>query len=79
MTKNKHLSKAVHEQRFHEIRRQLEYKCEWNGIRLVIADRFFPSSKTCCKCGNIKRDLKLRDRTYKCDVCGNVIAREDTP
>ena len=76
MMKNRHLSKAVQEQCFYEFRRQMQYKCEWNGIELVLADRFYPSSKTCSCCGNIKRDLKLSDRVYKCDVCGAVIDRD---
>jgi putative transposase len=76
MMKNKHLSKAVQEQCFYEFRRQMQYKCEWNGIELVLADRFYPSSKTCSCCGNVKHDLKLSDRVYKCDVCGAVIDRD---
>lgn len=76
MMKNKHLSKAVQEQCFYEFRRQMQYKCEWNGIELVLADRFYPSSKACSCCGNVKRDLKLSDRVYKCDVCGTVIDRD---
>ena len=76
MMKNKHLSKAVQEQCFYEFRRQMQYKCEWNGIELVLADRFYQSSKTCSCCGNVKRDLKLSDRVYKCDVCGTVIDRD---
>ncbi len=73
--KNKHLSKAVQQQKFYEFRRQMEYKCEWNGIQLIIADRFFPSSKLCSCCGKIKKDLKLSDRVYKC-TCGNVMDRD---
>ena len=76
MMKNKHLSKAVQEQCFYEFRRQMQYKCEWNGIELVLADRFYPSSKTCSCCGNVKRDLKLSDRIYRCDACGTVINRD---
>ena len=75
MMKNKHLSKAVQQQGFYEFRRQIEYKSEWNNISVVIADRFFPSSKLCSCCGNIKKDLKLSDRIYKCE-CGNVIDRD---
>lgn len=75
MMKNKHLSKAVQEQGFYEFRRQLEYKAEWNNIPVIIADRFFPSSKLCSCCGNIKKDLKLSDRIYKCE-CGNIIDRD---
>lgn len=75
MMKNKHLSKAVQEQKFYEFRRQIEYKSKWNNIPVVIADRFFPSSKLCSCCGHIKKDLKLSDRIYKCE-CGNVIDRD---
>jgi len=75
MMKNKHLSKAVQEQGFFEFRRQLEYKCYDRGIQLIVADRFYPSSRLCSCCGNIKKDLKLSDRVYKC-VCGNVIDRD---
>ena len=76
MMKNKYLSKAVQQQSLGEVRKQLEYKCAWNGIPLVIADRFFPSSKLCSGCGTIKKDLKLRDRIYRCDQCGLVIDRD---
>ena len=75
MIKNRHLSKAVQQQGFREFRRQIEYKSAWNNISVIIADRFFPSSKLCSCCGNIKKDLKLSDRIYKCD-CGNVIDRD---
>ena len=75
MMKNRHLSKAVQQQGFYEFRRQIEYKSAWNNISVIIADRFFPSSKLCSCCGNIKKDLKLSDRIYKCE-CGNVIDRD---
>ena len=75
MMKNKHLSKAIQQQGFYEFRRQIEYKSEWNNIPVIIADRFFPSSKLCSCCGHIKKDLKLSDRIYKCE-CGNVIDRD---
>ncbi len=75
MMKNKHLSKAVQQQSFYEFRRQIEYKSAWNNITVIIADRFFPSSKMCSRCGAIKKDLKLSDRIYKCE-CGNVIDRD---
>lgn len=75
MMKNKHLSKVVQQQGFYEFRRQIEYKSEWNNIPVIIADRFFPSSKLCSCCGSIKKDLKLSDRIYKCE-CGNVIDRD---
>ena len=75
MMKNRHLSKAVQQQCFGEFRRQIEYKSAWNNVQVIIADRFFPSSKLCSCCGNIKKDLKLSDRIYKCE-CGNVIDRD---
>ena len=75
MMKNRHLSKAVQQQKLYEFRRQIEYKSAWNNIQVIIADRWFPSSKLCSCCGNIKNDLKLSDRIYKCE-CGNVIDRD---
>ena len=75
MMKNKHLSKAIQQQGFYEFRRQIEYKSAWNNIPVIIADRFFPSSKLCSCCGVIKKDLKLSDRIYRCD-CGNIIDRD---
>lgn len=70
MLKNKHLAKHIQNAMFYEFRRQLEYKCLQYGIYLVVADRFYPSSKTCSYCGSIKSDLKLKERVYKCDSCG---------
>jgi len=75
MMKNRHLSKAVQEQGFFWLRKQLEYKCNDKGIQLIVADRFYPSSKLCSCCGNIKKDLKLSDRVYRCE-CGNMIDRD---
>ncbi len=75
MIRNRHLSKAVQNQGFFEFRRQLEYKCSDKDVRLIVADRFYPSSKLCSCCGNIKKDLKLSDRVYRCE-CGNVIDRD---
>ena len=75
MMKNKHLSKAVQQQGFYEFRRQIEYKSVWNNIPVMIADRFFPSSKLCSCCGSIKKDLKLSERIYRCE-CGNIIDRD---
>ena len=76
MMSNKHLSKAVQEQCLYEFRRQIKYKSEWSNIKVIIADRYYPSSKTCVKCGFIKKDLKLNERTYHCPQCGNVIDRD---
>ena len=69
MMKNKHLSKAIGSQKFYEFRTKLKTKCNIMGIELRIANRFYPSSKICHNCGQIKKDLKLFDRTYICD-CG---------
>ena len=75
MIKNKHLSKAIQQQNLYKFIRQIEYKCEWNNIDFVQVDRFYPSSKMCSNCGNIKKDLKLSDRIYKCE-CGLTIDRD---
>ena len=75
MMKNKHLSKAIQQQGFYEFKRQIEYKSNWNNIPVILADRFFPSSKLCSCCGMINKDLKLSDRIYRCD-CGNIIDRD---
>lgn len=76
MMKNKHLSKAIANQSFYEFFRQIEYKSNWNNIKFIIADRFYPSSKICSSCGTIKKDLKLKDRIYVCKKCGIVIDRD---
>ena len=75
MMKNKHLSKAIASQKFFEFRTKLISKCKENNIELRIVDRFYPSSKTCSSCGEIKKDLKLKDRVYKCN-CGLIINRD---
>lgn len=76
MMKNRHLSKAIQNQCFYEFRKQMAYKCEELGIEIIFADRFFPSSKTCSCCGSYKKDLKLSDRVFICNDCGNVIDRD---
>lgn len=76
MIKNKHLAKEIQEQCFYKFISQIKYKCKEYGIEFVQADRFYPSSKTCSCCGNIKKDLKLSDRIYKCDECGLIIDRD---
>ena len=70
MVKNHNLAKSISDSSFREIRRQLEYKCKWNGKNLLVVDRFYPSSKTCNSCGYIKEDLTLKDREWSCPVCG---------
>ena len=76
MMKNRHISKAVAQQKFFEFRTKLISKCKENNIELRIVDRFYPSSKTCHNCGHIKKDLKLSDRVYKCSECGYVEDRD---
>lgn len=76
MMSNHKLARSVQTSKFYEIRRQLMYKCENNNIELVVADRFYPSSKTCSSCGKIKDDLKLKDRVYRCPQCGTIIDRD---
>lgn len=76
MMKNRHLSKAVADVGLYEFRRQLGYKTEWCGSRLVVADRFFPSSKSCSRCGHVKGVLKLSERTFTCGECGLCIDRD---
>ena len=75
MMKNRHLSKEVASQKFYEFRSKLLAKCRENGIELRIVDRWFPSSKTCHCCKNIKKDLKLSDRIFGCD-CGYIEDRD---
>jgi len=76
MVRNHKLSKSILDSLFGEIYRQLKYKCEWNGIKFYVVDKFYPSSKTCSRCGSIKTYLKLSDRIYRCDKCGLEIDRD---
>ena len=75
MMKNRHLSRAVASQKFHEFRKKLEAKCKENGVELRIVDRWYPSSKLCHKCGCTKTDLKLSNRVYICE-CGHIADRD---
>lgn len=74
--KNKHLSKAIAQQKIYEFKRQIKYKAEMYGIEVVEADRYYASSKTCSYCGHIKKDLKLSDRIYICPNCGAKLNRD---
>lgn len=76
MVKNHRLAKAVSDAAFAEFHRQLEYKTAKTGARLHVVDRWYPSSKTCSKCGRVKAKLSLAERVYKCDGCGLVIDRD---
>ncbi|MHC1684204.1 MAG: RNA-guided endonuclease InsQ/TnpB family protein [Clostridiaceae bacterium] len=74
--KNKHLAEKIAKQKFYEFLRQMKYKCEFNDIEFIQADRFYPSSKLCSCCGNKKENLKLKDRVYICDKCGFTMDRD---
>ena len=76
MVKNRHLSRAISECEFWYFRELLTRKCRQYGIELRIVDRFYPSSKTCSRCGHVKKDLKLSDRVYVCEECGLEIDRD---
>lgn len=70
MAKNRHLARSIMDGGFFEFRRQLDYKARFYGATIVVADRWFPSSKTCSCCGSVKTELALSQRTYHCDICG---------
>lgn len=76
MLKNHKLARSISDCGFYEIRRQLEYKLKTVGTELVVANRFFPSSKLCSHCGHKKEELSLKDRIYVCEKCGLVIDRD---
>ena len=76
MMANKYLAESVQDQGLYEFRRQIEYKAERAGIPVIIASRWYPGSKTCNRCGYIKKNLKLKERTYRCPECGLVIDRD---
>lgn len=76
MLKNKHLSRKIREQCFYKVKEYLKYKCKYYGIQLVLADRYYPSSKMCSSCGNRKKFLSLSERVYHCPECGMTMDRD---
>jgi putative transposase len=70
MVKNRKLSRAISDVGFHEFRRQLEYKSDLYRSTVIVADRWFPSSKTCSSCGEVKPSLELSERVWQCAACG---------
>jgi putative transposase len=76
MMKNHHLAQAIADVGLYEFRRQLTYKGMWNGCEVLVADRFYPSTKRCSRCGNIKAGFDLSERVYECEVCGLIIDRD---
>lgn len=76
MVKNRHLSRSISDCGFYEIARQLEYKSQWKGGVLVKADPFYPSTKTCSKCGVVRDSISLSERTFVCEACGFTCDRD---
>jgi putative transposase len=76
MVHNRRLARAVADQGFGQARRMLAYKTAWNGGHVMIADRWYPSSKTCSGCGAVKAKLALSDRIYRCGHCGLILGRD---
>jgi putative transposase len=76
MARNRHLAKAITDASFAEFRRQLEYKTFWYGATLIVADRWFASSKTCSTCLAVKTKLSLGEREFNCSTCGLTVDRD---
>ena len=76
MVQNRHLARAISEVSMGEFRRQLEYKCRWYGSRLIVAHRFYPSTRRCSSCGHLKDEMPLSERIYGCESCGLVLDRD---
>jgi putative transposase len=76
MLKNHHLAQAIADVGMYEFRRQLQYKGEWYGCKVLLADRFYPSTKRCSRCGQLKPTMKLNEREYCCEHCGLVLHRD---
>jgi putative transposase len=76
LVQNRHLARALADTGLAEMRRQLTYKTSWYGSQLVVADRFYPSSKTCSACGWVKAKLTVAERTFTCDTCGLFLDRD---
>lgn len=76
MVRNRKLAKSLYDASFRLFRTQLESKCDWYGKKLIVADRFYPSSKTCSSCGQKKEALSLNERTFQCENCGKTLDRD---
>jgi putative transposase len=76
MTSNRKLSRAISDAAWGELARQVTYKQAWRSGQVMLADRWFPSSKTCSSCGTVRKDLTLKDRTFECRECGLVMDRD---
>ncbi|MHB8333485.1 MAG: RNA-guided endonuclease TnpB family protein [Acidimicrobiales bacterium] len=76
MVRNRRLARSISDAAMGELSRQILYKARWHGVEVRVVDRYFPSSKTCSGCGDVKTDLDLSTRTYSCWACGLVIDRD---
>ena len=76
MVKNRHLARSISDMAWSEFLRQLSYKADWYGSRLVKADKFFPSTKRCSICGQVRKQISLAERTYRCPDCGTKMSRD---
>jgi len=76
MMKNRHLSKAIQQQRLYTLKQKIKQKCEWYGIEFIEADRWYPSTKMCSSCGHIQSSIKLSDRVFRCEACGVSLDRD---
>jgi putative transposase len=74
--KNHHLAQAIADVGLYEFRRQLTYRAKWYGCQVFVAERYYPSTKRCSHCGQVKADMDLGQRTYVCDVCGMLMDRD---
>ena len=76
MIRNRHLSRSIADAGWGEFRRMLEYKTTWYGSQLIVAPRFYPSTKTCSACGHIKAEMLLAERVFQCEACEAEIDRD---
>ena len=76
MIRNRHLAKAINDQKFYTFRTMITYKAKVRSIPVILANRFLPSSKTCHNCGCVKRQLSLSERTFTCEDCGYTMNRD---
>ena len=76
MVQNHHLAQAITDVGFYEFRRQMLYKGQWYGCQIILAPRFYPSSKRCSQCGHVQATLELGTRVYICEQCGLMIDRD---
>jgi len=76
LVRNRHLARSISDAGWSEFRRMLEYKTAWYGSHLVVADRFFPSSKMCSRCGTVRAELSLSERVFRCEACGLEMDRD---